>query len=443
MKIVHALGWYFPESLGGTEVYVAGLSRRLSLGGHDVYVVAPDPSQKKERTYEHEGLSVYRYPIPEEPTRSECQGRVPVRGTEHFHAWLRELKPDLVHIHSFVTGLGIPEIQEAKSAGARVIVTNHLGSLGFLCQRGTMMRWGEQLCDGICSQVKCAACALHGRGLPKPLAWLFGAVPAVGGGLARNVSGKLSSAVGMRDLIAHNQAMQRIMLDLVDKFVVLNQWAYDTLVANGAPKEKLFLNRLGLSQENVFRKPGPDERPTKSPVTVGYMGRFVAIKGVYDLAKAIVSLPQDLPLEVEFRGAVNDEESRSVLRELQRILGDEKRVRFAPAVPVSEVPRTMAGYDVLCCPSVWFENGPTVANEAHAVGTPVIGTRIGGLAELVTDGVNGRLVTPGDSQALSEVLQQVASDPSATVDRWRRALPPARTMDEITADYLTLYTSLN
>ena len=67
---------------------------------------------------------------------------------------------------------------------------------------------------------------------------------------------------------------------------------------------------------------------------------------------------------------------------------------FAPAVTAIEVPQILAGYDVLCCPAVCLEGGPTVAIEAHAVGTPVIGTRIGGLAELITDGVNGKLVRP-------------------------------------------------
>src|SRR5438552_18956040 len=42
VKIVHALGWYYPESLGGTEVYVAALCRRLRAAGHAVAVVAPD-----------------------------------------------------------------------------------------------------------------------------------------------------------------------------------------------------------------------------------------------------------------------------------------------------------------------------------------------------------------------------------------------------------------
>ncbi len=114
-------------------------------------------------------------------------------------------------------------------------------------------------------------------------------------------------------------------------------------------------------------------------------------------------------------------------------------VTFAPPVAECEVPGLLARYDVLCCPAVCVEGGPTVAIEAHAVGTPVVGTRIGGLAELVTDGVDGRLVAPGDWHALAAVLREMADDSVGTIDRWRRTVPPARTMDAVTADYLALY----
>src|SRR2546421_7092543 len=124
VKIVHAIGWYFPDSLGGTEVYVEGLSRRLREAGHNVSIAAPDKSCIEERRYEHDGVPVYRYCIPTSPTRAECQNELPARGVERFHSWLEEEQPDVVHFHSFVTGLGLSEIRAATSTGARIIMTN-------------------------------------------------------------------------------------------------------------------------------------------------------------------------------------------------------------------------------------------------------------------------------------------------------------------------------
>jgi glycosyltransferase involved in cell wall biosynthesis len=114
-------------------------------------------------------------------------------------------------------------------------------------------------------------------------------------------------------------------------------------------------------------------------------------------------------------------------------------VAVEPAVSPADAPRVLGRWDLLCCPSLTLEGGPTVAIEAHAVGTPVIGARIGGLAELVTDGVNGRLIPPGDWRGLATCLREAASDPAGTIDRWRAAVPPVRTMDDIAADYLALY----
>ena len=439
MKIVQALGWYYPDRPAGTEIYVEALCRRLRAFGHEVLVAAPDAGCAEERTYEHEGVIVYRYPVPPAPTRAECQARVPVRGAERFHAWLRRLRPDVVHAHTFVTGLGLHELRAGAAAGARVIVTTHSSALGYVCQRGTLMRWGREPCDGISAPAKCAACALAQRGLPAPLARALGSIPPTLGRVAAVVPGRLGTALSMSDLIAWNQSLQRETLELVDGFVVLTDEAFQMLAHNGAPPDKLRVNRLGISQNGIRRKPGPEQRPTGSPITIGYLGRFDQIKGVHDLARAVTAMPRDLALRVEFRGPIGGAAEQRVRAEAERLLRADDRVSFAPAVAPEDSPRILAGYDVLCCPSICHEGGPTVAIESRAVGTPVVGTRIGGLAELIRDGVDGRLVRPGNWRELARVLEDIARDPAATIDRWRAALPESRTMDDVAADYLALY----
>ena len=133
-------------------------------------IAAPEALGQSERTYELDGFNVYRYPIPLRATRDEAQGRVVVRGAELFHEWLRRTMPDVVHVHTYVTGLGLAELRAAKATGAKVIATTHAASLGFTCQRGTMMRWGSKLCDGIVRPAKCAACQLQHRGVGVPFA---------------------------------------------------------------------------------------------------------------------------------------------------------------------------------------------------------------------------------------------------------------------------------
>jgi glycosyltransferase involved in cell wall biosynthesis len=242
----------------------------------------------------------------------------------------------------------------------------------------------------------------------------------------------------MTSSIAFNQLRQTELFENVDRFVLLTEWAADAVVRNGAPRDKVALNRLGISN-GFASKPGPLWHPTGSPVIFGYLGRFDPIKGVDDLGRAVKSLPRELAFRLDFRGPRDTPGGYDVLRRLETMLAGDPRVTFGSAVPVAQVPAHLSGLDVLCCPSVCVEGGPTVAIEAHAVGTPVLGTRIGGLAELMTDGLNGRLVTPGDWRALAAAIAEIAADPRGTVDMWRTAIPAARTMDEVVADYVKLY----
>ena len=82
---------------------------------------------------------------------------------------------------------------------------------------------------------------------------------------------------------------------------------------------------------------------------------------------------------------------------------------------------------------------PTVALEAHAVGTPVIGSRIGGLAEIVEDGENGLLTKPGDPRGLARAIERILSDDGASLQFFRSNLSIPRTMDDIVEDYLRIY----
>lgn len=439
MRIVQGVGWYYPDSWGGTEIYVSALAHRLRAAGHDVAVAAPDPSQRHERRYEHDGIPVYRYPIPARPTRAEAQGSTIVRGAEHFHRWLEAFRPDVAHFHTFVTGLGLAEVDAARRAGARVIATTHAATLGFVCARGTMMQWGTEPCDGLTEERKCAGCMLQHRGVPRGVAAIVARTPRPAADLLRRLPGRAGAVFALPAFVRDQQARQQRLLASVDRFVLLTEWAGRTVIANGAPAAKVAVNRLGIATRLPAPKPGPDARPTRLPLRLAYVGRFDPIKGVDGLVRALTSLPADLPFHAELVGPVFTSGEQRVVDDLRTLIGGDARIAIGAPIPHAGVPKALAGLDVLCCPSLVAEGGPTVAIEAHAVGTPVIGTRIGGLAELVTDGVNGRLVAPGDWRALAEVLRTIVLDPHGTIDEWRRVLPPARTFDAVTRDYLAMY----
>jgi glycosyltransferase involved in cell wall biosynthesis len=439
MKIVHLLGWYFPDSVGGTEVYVEALCRRLRRAGHDVLIAAPDVHRSRPERYEHDGVAVFRYPIPSAPTRDEALHRTAVRGAERLHRFLADERPDVLHLHSVTTGAGLPEIREAARLGIRVVVTGHLPGLGYMCRSGELMQWGRQPCDGYVTPAKCASCNLARLGMPRAAAGAVGAMPVAISRALQDLPGRLGTTLGMAASVDDYQAMQREMFELVDAFVVLNETARRMLLSNGAPPAKLLLNRLGIGCATMARKAPPAARPTSMPVAFGYLGRLHPTKGLVELMRAVRAVPADVRFTVDVRGPIVDEGSRRFAEELRAMAAGDPRVTIGPGVPYADVPARLAAIDALLCPSIWFENGPTVALEAMAVGTPVIGSRVGNLAEAIEDGVTGRLVTPGDVDAWTSALAAAAASPAHTIDRWRAALPSPRTMDEIATDYLALY----
>jgi glycosyltransferase involved in cell wall biosynthesis len=406
LRIVHAPGWYFPDSIGGTEVYVAELASRQLRRGHSVTVVSPLANMKESSArYEHEGVDVVRYAVPANPTKPEASGRSRARGSEAFYTVVQELKPDIVHFHTFTTGLGLPEMRAARATGARLIATNHLGSLGYICQRGTLMKWGREPCDGITREFRCAACA------------------------------RVSPLV-----IRNNRKRQAAILAQLDRFVLLSRSAVDIVAANHGDRDKLECNHLGTGIADQVRKPSPAVKPTKGPIRFGYVGRLVEIKGVLDLARAFHSLPLDLDVRLEICGPA-DSASREMMAEVRSLIGNDRRVEFPGAVHRTRISAKLSSLDVLCVPSVTFEGGPTIVNESIAAGTPVIGTSLGAMPELIRDGIDGALVSPGNWTALAALMLALSRDPSI-VDRWRANLPRARTMDDVAADYEATYRAM-
>ncbi len=83
---------------------------------------------------------------------------------------------------------------------------------------------------------------------------------------------------------------------------------------------------------------------------------------------------------------------------------------FVPACTSDGVARWMAASDLVTLPS-YREGCPNVVVEALASGRPVVATDVGGIPELMDDGVDGRLVPPRDAAALEQALDTVLSQP--------------------------------
>jgi glycosyltransferase involved in cell wall biosynthesis len=120
---------------------------------------------------------------------------------------------------------------------------------------------------------------------------------------------------------------------------------------------------------------------------------------------------------------------------------DPRNTSMEGVIPNDQVGRVFAETDLLVVPSLWYENSPVVIQESYAAGVPVLASRLGALTEKVRDGVDGKLVAPGDVPAWHAVLQQLASDPTLA-RTWRSNIREPLHIDQhverLEQHYLTL-----
>jgi glycosyltransferase involved in cell wall biosynthesis len=136
------------------------------------------------------------------------------------------------------------------------------------------------------------------------------------------------------------------------------------------------------------------------------VARLSSQKALDVLLDALATLPTRPVLAILGEGPL---ESR--LRAHASRLGIEDRVRWLGFR--ADVADHMAAADVFCLSSAW-EGIPLAAMEAIALGTPVVATAVGGMSELISHGVTGRLVTPGDPVALAAGLEEALAESQAS-----------------------------
>ena len=195
------------------------------------------------------------------------------------------------------------------------------------------------------------------------------------------------------------------MVAIIDLIHTHAGWVHRMARLNGVPDDKLCLHRTGLPRPAGRVDAVPDPR---GRLRVAFLGRCDPVKGIDVLIDAVRRLPAGSPIVVSFFGPYWDDAwGRSLLA---RTRGD-RRFETPVLIPPTELHRVWAATDVLAIPSLWPETGPLVALEAFAAGVPVVGSDLGGIPELVTEGVNGLLFPTGDDVALAGRLARLVAEP--------------------------------
>jgi len=229
-------------------------------------------------------------------------------------------------------------------------------------------------------------------------------------------------------------------LEHVDQFLCPSNFLLERYVDWGIPREKLRFEDYG----RIPQEPLPDPNPNRPRPRLGFFGQISPYKGVDVLLEAMRVLGQKAPdVHLDLHGANIDVLPPAYKEHIEtRLAAAGPNVSFVGPYTPGDVPRLMANIDWVVVPSRWWENSPLVIQEAFMHKRPVVCSRIGGMAEKVTDGVDGIHFTKSNAGELADKVRIATSTPGEW-ERLRDGIGSVYSMDEHVASLRAIYEGLD
>ena len=431
MKIIQLPFCFYPDPVGGTEIYVESLCQSLQKQGFDVIIAAPSD---QNNSYIYKNLKIERFAISEQVQNlREIYGEGDELGEINFSEILEREKPDLIHLHAFTRGVSLRLVRCAKKRNIPVVFTYHTPTVS--CQRGTLLQWGKNICDGKIDLHTCAKCALQSLGLNPISANIIGSIPHQIGDILGdiNISGGIFTALRMTELVNYRSTAFTDLMTEVDQIIAVCDWVKNVLRINNVSSEKITVIRQGLcNPSNIEIK---KEKKNNEVVKVVFLGRLDPTKGIEILIKTWRSLPK-LTATLDIYGI--SQKGDRYKEYLLKLAENDSRIKFKEPVKADEVVITLAKYDLLAVPSQISETGPMVILEGYAAGIPVIGSNLGGITELVQHNVNGILVEANSISDWGNKLENICQNPQL-LEELVRGISPPETMVEVSEKMAEIY----
>ena len=279
---------------------------------------------------------------------------------------VQRFKPDIVHVHNFFPLL-TPSIYDACSE-ANVPVVQTLHNYRTICPGALLMRKGR-VCEK-CIKGSAYKSVLH-----------------------RCYKGSIIGTFAVAHMVQKHRALGTWQTK-VNKFIALTEFARGKFIEAGFPEEKISVkpNFTVGSEANI--KENNNERGGGL-----FVGRISQEKGLITLVKAW----RDLNVPIRIAGTGPLENMLTVL--------NHNSVTVLGMVDQNSVHVEMNRAAFLVMPSEWYEGFPMVLVEAFSQGLPVVASRLGGMAEIVENGVTGLHFEAGNSKDLAEKVQWMHDHP--------------------------------
>lgn len=438
LRILYVVHGFPPHTWAGTEVHTLELALEMRRRGHEPIVVARAPAAEGEadwslRDDRFEGLRVLRVARRVEGLPLGDSYR-PAAARAVFAELCARARPELVHFQHLLH-LSIEWIELARERGLPAVYTAN--DYWPLCARVQLQRPDGVRCEEN-QGLGCIPCVKNKDPRLVPIARkLFPALFPLVSALDRRArpGGRLARFTRSWIDLAERQPHVLRCLAAADLVVAPSRFLREKLLATGRlDPGRLIHSDYGMRPARPLPKsPDPEGR-----LRIGFVGSFVPYKGVELLLEAARRL-RERPIRLELFGAFEPERDPYHARLAE--LGRGLPVCFHGHFDNARSAEVYARIDLLAVPSTWFENSPLVIHEAFLHQTPVVTSDIGGMAELVRDGVDGLHFRAGDARALASALQRALDEPEL-LSRLSRDFPRYRTPAEQAAELEAHYRAL-
>lgn len=273
-------------------------------------------------------------------------------------------RPDVIHAHNTFALVSSSLYWAAARAGIPVVQTLH--NFRLLCVQAMFLRGGH-VCEDCLGRVP----------------WR---------GVARKCyrdSGLHSAALAATIGVHRTLGTYR---DKVTRYIALNEFCRGKFIEGGLPASRIAVKPNFVDVER------PDGGPRRGGL---YVGRLAPEKGIETLAQALRELP-GVAIDVIGAGP----------REREREIEAHPQLNLLGWLNHEQIYERMRAASYLVMPSIWYENFPRTLVEAYANGLPVVGSRLGALAELVDHGCTGLLFEPGSAHDLARHLAWAEAFPA-------------------------------
>ncbi len=372
MKVLMCHKFLFED--GGPERYILELSEMLESHGNQVlYFAMKHPKNMKTECAKYFVSEVsLANPKKEGLLKKMRIGLRIIYSTEakkKMEKLVSEQKPDLAHLHNIYHQISPSILPILQKKGVPVVMSLHDYKL--VCPNYRLMTQGE-VCEK-CNPSKYYQAVFH-----------------------KCVKNSFSAS------------LLNCMEMYVHKFLKLYEKNVDLFISPSLfMREKL--SEFGLDKSKIFYL-SPWVSEIKSPPSYTYsdfflyFGKISQEKGVETLIRAMEKTKKEQLLIV----GEGEEKER-----LQSYVNQNKieNVRFMGFIKRSKLNELIRACRFVVLPSEWYENSPSAVYESFALGKPVIGSRIGGIPELIQDGVNGLLFEPKNVEDLRDKIRYLYHHP--------------------------------